>query len=263
MSELGDDTTVVRSAEGWSATMNPRWNVGSAPHGGYLLALGARAMLQAGERADPLTVTAHFVKPPEPGPVTVATEVVRAGRRYTTVAAALRQGAAERVRLLGALGELGGQRGPTRVAAAPPPIPAPEDCVTLGGSSAPEVAGRFDFRFPEDSPWVVRAGAPPHGEPLEVTGWIRLADGSDPSTLALLVFSDAFPPTVLSMRHVGWVPTIELTVHVRAKPAPGWVLGTFRTRFLIDGLMEEDGELWGQDGRLLAHTRQLAVVLER
>ncbi|MHB1928351.1 MAG: thioesterase family protein [Acidimicrobiales bacterium] len=265
MSEFGDDTAVVRSGDGWAATINPRWNVGSAPSGGYLLALATNAMLGAAGRSDPLSVTAHFVRPPEPGPVAVATDVVRAGRRYATVAAELRQGGGDRVRLLGAFGDLDAQQGPTRVAAAPPDAPPPERCISPGWPSgaSPDLARRYEFRFPPASPWLVRGDAPPDGEPLEVTGWIRLADGSAPSALALLAFSDAFPPTVLSMLDVRWVPTIELTVHVRARPAAGWVLGTFRTRFLIDGLMEEDGELWGENGRLLAHARQLALVLPR
>lgn len=262
MSEFDEDTAVTPAGD---AVINPRWNVGTAPNGGYLIAIAARAMLAAAERADPLTVTAHYVKPPTAGPVTVTTELVRAGRRYATVAAALRQGDRDCVRLLGAFGDLAAQQGPTRVAARPPAVPGPDDCTTpsrpLG--PAPEVANRYEFRFPPDSPWLHRGADPPVDQPLEVTGWIRLADGGIPPTLALLAFTDAFPPTVLSLLEVGWVPTIELTVHVRARPRSAWVLGTFRTRFLVDGLMEEDGELWGEDGRLLAHARQLALVLTR
>ncbi len=261
MSELDDDTAVRAAGAGtWSGSVSPRWNVGSAPNGGYLLALAARAMLAASGRPDPLSVTAHYVTPPEPGAVTVTTEVVRAGRRYATVAAALCQGGAERVRLLSATGDLAAQEGPTRVAAEPPGIPGPDACEPLAGERLPEAVHRYDLRLPPGSP---TPAGPSDGRPFEVTGWIRLADGSVPCALALLAFADAFPPTVLRPLGVGWVPTIELTVHVRGRPAPGWVLGAFRTRFLVDGLLEEDGELWGEDGRLLAHARQLALILPR
>ena len=46
------------------------------------------------------------------------------------------------------------------------------------------------------------------------------------------------------------VPTLELTVHLRARlPLESdWVLGRFATRTARDGLLEEDGELWSRDG---------------
>lgn len=259
MSTFEDDTAATPADGAWSVTIHPRWNVGTAPNGGYLLAMAARAMLAAAARPDPLSVTAHYISPPEAGPATVAVETVRAGRRYATLAASIRQGDRERVRVLGAAGDLAAQQGPTRVAAGPPVIPAPDACVALDGP-VPEVMHRYDLRLPPGSPWF---DGPADDRPFEVSGWIRFADGAPPSALALLAFADAFPPTVLNTLDVGWVPTIELTVHVRGRPGPGWVLGTFRTRFLVDGLLEEDGELWGADGRLLAHARQLALILPR
>ena len=259
MSELDDDTAVSPVAEGvWEGAVRPRWSVGSAPNGGYLLALAARAVLAAAERPDPLSITAHYVSPPEPGPLRVAVETVRSGRRYSTLAAALRQGERERVRVLVAVGDLTAMQGPTRVAAEPPATPGPAECVELSdGGWVPEVARRYELRLAPST------GERPVERPYEVSGWIRLADGAPPSVLALLAFADAFPPAVLGPLDLGWVPTVELTVHVRARPAPGWVLGRFTTRFLVDGLLEEDGELWGEDGRLLAESRQLALVLPR
>jgi acyl-CoA thioesterase len=59
---------------------------------------------------------------------------------------------------------------------------------------------------------------------------------------------------------LAWTPTLEMTTHVRAMPAPGWLRCRFTTRFVTGGLLEEDGEIWDQSGRLVALSRQLALV---
>jgi len=43
---------------------------------------------------------------------------------------------------------------------------------------------------------------------------------------------------------------------------PGWCLVRFRTQEVVAGYLEETGEIWSEDGRLLAESRQLAVVLD-
>ena len=168
------------------------------------------------------------------------------------------------MRIIGAFTDLTTREGPTRISARPPDIPAPDDCESLldltqrAGRAVPEVMNRFDLRLPPDSPW----GRPGEGDPFEITGWIRFRDGAPPDSLSAVAFADAFPPTILGAVAGGWVPTIELTVHLRGRPAPGWLLGTFRTRVLVDGLLEEDGELWDSEGRPVALSRQLAMVLK-
>ena len=72
---------------------------------------------------------------------------------------------------------------------------------------------------------------------------------------------DAMPPAVFAVMRTGWVPTLELTVHVRGVPAPGWLKVGITTRAVMDGLCEEDCELWDSDGRLVAMSRQLARIL--
>lgn len=269
MSELDDDSAVRLVDGAWRADISPRWNIGPNPNGGYLLAIAGRAVLAAAGRPDPLSVTAHYVTPPVIGPADVAVDIARSGRRYSTLAARITQGGADRVRLLAAVGDLDAMEGPTHVLAAPPEVAPPDRCRSLVGllegvgSPVVEAMRRYDLRLPPDSPWLAAraAGAPVDEGDLSVTGWIRFADGADPSALALLAFSDAFPPTLVGRLDVGWVPTVELTVHVRGRPAAGWVLGAFRTRFLVDGLFEQDGELWDSSGRLVALSRQLALVL--
>jgi len=49
-------------------------------------------------------------------------------------------------------------------------------------------------------------------------------------------------------------------VHVRGVPAPGPLRCIFRSRFMQTGMFEEDGEMWDSEGRLVALSRQLALI---
>lgn len=81
------------------------------------------------------------------------------------------------------------------------------------------------------------------------------------SPWAMLLGLDAFPPTIFNARlPMGWAPTVELTCHIRARPVPGWLRARFTTRFVSGGFLEEDGELWDSQGRLVAQSRQLGLV---
>jgi len=257
------DTAVERAAEGWGCDLRQRWHTGEGLNGGYLLAVMVRAMLGEAERPDPVTVTAHFLARPAAGPAKVRTEVVKRGRTFTTVTGVLLQDGRELIRTIGAFGDLATQSGPSRISTQPPDMPRPEECVPFSdmlqraGRRTPEFQNQFDLRLPADSPWF----GPKEGEPYEMTGWIRFRDGTEPSTTSAVAFIDAFPPALLGSMRAGGAPTVELTAHVRARPAPGWLLGTYRTRVLLDGLMEEDGELWDCEGRPVALSRQLALVL--
>ena len=114
---------------------------------------------------------------------------------------------------------------------------------------------RFDLRFhPGQIGWAV--GKP--GGTAELSAWLRLADGREPDPVSLLMVVDALPPTVFELGMMGWAPTVELTAHVRAKPAPGWLKVRHVTRNLAGGMFEEDCEVWDSAGRLVAQARQLA-----
>ena len=65
----------------------------------------------------------------------------------------------------------------------------------------------------------------------------------------------------------GGVPTVDLTVHmlnpeaIAALAPESFVLVEFWTRAVQGGYLEEDGEIWSEDGILLAQARQVGVVL--
>jgi acyl-CoA thioesterase len=46
-------------------------------------------------------------------------------------------------------------------------------------------------------------------------------------------------------------------------PALGWLACRASTRHLIDGYHDEDFEIWDSTGRLVAQSRQLAVLASR
>jgi hypothetical protein len=50
-------------------------------------------------------------------------------------------------------------------------------------------------------------------------------------------------------------------VHVRARPAPGWLQARFTTDVLVDGYLNEDGAVWDSEGQLVVQSRQLGLLL--
>jgi acyl-coenzyme A thioesterase PaaI-like protein len=247
-------------ADTWESEIQPGWDIGGNANGGYLLAIAARALVAATGRSDPVSVTAHYLSPGTPGPVVIGTEVVRAGRRFTTAQARLFAGGRPLLTALGTFGDLDEEVDQQLADGIPPDLPPPDECVLVGasGSFAPPFMGQLELRVhPDDIGFATgrRSGIP------KVTGWFRLHDDEPLDTIVLLCALDAFPPAIFNTDlPVGWVPTIELTTHVRARPAPGWLRCRFVTRYVTGGFLEEDGEIWDERGHLVAQSRQLALV---
>jgi acyl-CoA thioesterase len=258
---FASDTAVRAEGDGQYATeISPDWDIGGHANGGYLLGIATRAMRQAAGRPDPVTVTGHYLFPGRPGPASVTTEVVKRGRTFTTVTGALHAGGKRLLQVLGSFGDVAQPVGPERVEAAPPDLPPPDRCVAVmpADDVAPQFRRQVDVRLhPEDAGF---AEGTPSDEP-QVRGWFRLPDGEPIDTLALMLAVDALPPTAFNAGlPLAWTPTVELTAHVRARPAPGWLRCVFTTRFVTGGFLEEDGEIWDATARLVAQSRQLALV---
>jgi hypothetical protein len=94
----------------------------------------------------------------------------------------------------------------------------------------------------------------------ELRGWVRFDDGREPDTLALLTVVDALPPATFDLGVTGWVPTLELSCHVRAVPAPGALVVRQRARHVAGGRVDEECDVWDSSGRLVATGHQLAGV---
>lgn len=275
--EFDRGIAVTALADGrYGAELDPGWLVGGGVNGGYLLAVMGNAVrdrLHASGHVDPFSVSAHYLSASVPGPATVETELVRAGGRFSTVAATLVQHVdgvrVPRITALATYGDLDAAHDAATDAAAEalhlalpvPDLPPLEQCVLA--SDAPEdvkrmapLIQRFGTRLdPATAMWAV-------GQPSRrgvIQGWFELVDHRPLDPIALLMAVDALPPVTFDLGMPGWAPTLELTVHVRAKPAPGWAVVRHATRTVAGGLFEEDCEVWDSTGRLVAQSRQLAL----
>ncbi|RNL62624.1 thioesterase family protein [Nocardioides marmoriginsengisoli] len=279
--EYDRDTALRPRGDGaYDADLAPGWLVGGGVNGGYLLAIIGNAVAAelgtaqpAKQHVDPFSVSAHYLSASTAGPAYVRTEVVRSGGRFSTVAATLLQDVdgtpVPRIAAHATFGNLDSahdaksdlEASALGLALEAPVLPPPEECLE-SRDAPPEVKkiapllDRFGTRFdPETAGWAV-------GEPSRrgvIQGWFKLADDRPLDPISLLMVVDALPPTTFDLGMPGWAPTLELTAHVRAKPAPGWAIVRHRTRTVAGGLFEEDCEVWDSTGTLVAQSRQLAL----
>ncbi|MPZ96536.1 MAG: thioesterase family protein [Propionibacteriales bacterium] len=258
--EYDDDTAVARQQDGtYRGEVTDRWGaIGGTVNGGYLLGLCTRALQHTLDRPDPLVVSAYFLRPGRLGPAAVRTDVVRTGRRVSTAQARLVQGDKEVLRVLAGFGDLSTHQGRTRVDSKPPELPVPDDCVDVtGGRSLPglSIVDRLECRARSVPGWVQGS---PSGD-MTAEFWMQFRDGREIDVLAVPSLVDCAAPVVLEDGAMG-SSTIELTVHVRARPRPGWLACRVSTSNVMDGLHEEDFDMWDSDGTLVAQSRQLAMV---
>jgi acyl-CoA thioesterase len=258
-----DEATAVEStdATSWKADVAAGWDIGGVANGGFVMALMARAIGSLTGHLDPVTVTVHYTAPVRSGAVEIGGELLRRGRRLGTARGKLRQGEKVVAFALGTFGDLTMMGKGLRYEAGLPSLPPPEQCVSHREGPfglAPPIAEKVELRIhPEHTGFATGV---PHGKP-EMAGWARFADGRPMDTLGMLLIADAFPPPVFNAGlPIAWVPTIELTVHVHKRPAPGWIGGSFRTDHINAGFLEEDGILWDEHGDVVALSRQIAVV---
>ena len=250
--------TAVRPAGDhcWSATLSDRWNgIAGLVNGGYLVATATRALGQDLPFPDPVAVSAFFLRPGTPGPATIATSVIRAGKTMAFGSASLVSGGKETVTVTAAFGDLGEQTGPAFTGAEPPELPPPDDCVPLIAPPTVTIGERIDYRAAELPGWAI--GTPSGNPSLDL--WLRFADGGAADVYALPLLVDAVAPVALEVGVLS--TTVELTVHVRARPAPGWLACRAVTRFVAGSYHEEDFEIWDSAGTLVAQSRQLAQII--
>jgi acyl-CoA thioesterase len=283
-------TLVAPATATFDADVSPDWRAGRGPHGGYLAAMLLRALTEtvANPARAPRSLTIHYARAPEPGPVEIHTAIERAGRSLSTLSARMEQDGRLMALALAAfsvpwsapaIAEL-------ELPAVEPPEPRRGEPVPPH-PLAPPFARHMEFQ--------PRMGTRPFTgaqAPMEVGGWIALAEPRPLDALALAFFSDAlFSPPFIRLSEPAVTPPIDLTIHFRAQVERGsgsrvelasgddrnapsadgdgsesagdveHCFARFASTTLHEGFFEEDGVIWAPDGTVLVHSRQLAIVL--
>ncbi len=269
-----DHDTAVERLEGapaeerrrFGAVIQPGWRAGRGPHGGYLAAIILRALTDAVDEPGrtPRSLTIHYARAPQEGPVEIDCRIERQGRSLSTLSARMYQG--DRLAAIA-------------LAAFSVPWPAPEISELQMPDVAPpepeRVAGaQLRYGAPEFNRHVVlqpRIGGLPFGDghaPMDVGGWLGLDPPRALDAISLAFFCDALVPPVMIRVGRMAVPTVDLTIHFRtslppsAGPGDGELcFAAFRSRVVHEGFFEEDGVIWAADGTVLAQSRQLGVVI--
>jgi acyl-CoA thioesterase len=263
----------------FDATVADGWKAGRGPHGGYLAAMLLRALTATVEEPHraPRSLTIHYARAPEPGPVEIHTSLERAGRSLSTLSARMEQDGRVLALVLSAFSVP--WTGPEIDDLPLPDIEPPDDEREAGTAVA-----RGAPLFTRHLIMQPRLGdPPPPGErrAMEVGAWVGLAEPRPIDALSLAFFSDALiPAPFMATGEPAAAPTIDLTVHFRTSmprrglhgapadgdgssdPDPHELCFTRVTSKLVqEGFFEEDGVIWAADGTVLAQSRQLAILL--
>jgi len=258
------DTAIQDLGDGrFGVEMSERWWVERGPNGGYVAAVILRAIQAAAAiKRAPRSLTVQFPRAPLAGPVEITVRTEREGRTVTFLSARMEQEGKLQATALAVLSDDLDASGfaELQMPSVDPPTelysPDPEQV-----SGMPTMFQNYSVR-PALGDEAFSGGAPNSGL------WIRAREPRLlDAPLAVAILDAWFPAPFIRLERPVPAPTIDYTVHFRAPlPEPGAsaedpYLATFRSGLARGGFFEEDGELWSQDGSLLAQSRQLALLL--
>jgi hypothetical protein len=252
----------VRGPGAFEATVNPEWTIAGKPNGGYLLAMLGRAAASVTTHDHVIAASAHYLHAPTPGPVMIEVEPLRDGRSASQVRARLSQDGRACVEALVTTSELETDAPPYWERGLPKTGEVTyEECARLvpqlPDGSRVAIMDQIEVRLEPASSGFTTGAPSGRGE---LRGWLALPDQEPFDPTSLLFAVDAFPPATFDIEFSGWVPTLELTVYVRALPAPGPVRILQRAQLIDARRVDESCYVWDCTGRLVAHGSQLAGI---
>ena len=256
-----NDTAVTRQDEfTYLGEVTDAWSIGGVANGGYSMAIATRALSDCLEHKDPLSITGHYLSRAEPGPVILKIEKLSEGRSITTAVVRFIQSGKERIRFTASFTDFLKSSGDTLYEREPLRFPSISECIKMPyiEGFTPILEKQIDRKFTPTSDWW---NEDRNRDRASLDAYYSWPAGEQIDLLSLVFFLDTMTPPVFNRLGArGWVPSIELTIHLRAKPVPGPVLMRGKTDFVTSGFLGEDDEIWDAGGNIVAEARQIAKL---
>lgn len=253
-----NDTAINQKNENtFEINITENWNINKTANGGYLLAMITRVLEHFSTKKSTPIITANFMTRCTQGPAEIKIATIHESRQFHRISASIIQDKIERVRACGTFVDPAGENHETILETGPPELENIDQCVLIPSIPNYSLYDQMDIYLdPSCAGWF-------KNELAEISmhkGWIKFKDNRPHDLASIALFTDAFPPPVMASQGiVAWVPTIEFSYNVRTIPETEWCKGIFRTRFITNGICEEDGELWDESGNLVAISRQISL----
>ncbi len=257
MHQFDKDISVNEIAPGlFNASVTANWSIDGNPNGGYLMALLANAMIRSAAKTATPIITANFLSRAELGLAEIRLEKIAESTQFDRIQASLIQDGKERIRSFGTFAKENSEGAERHYEKSEPDLTPLHECVLIPEISNYSLFKWMDVRLdPRCAGWMTGSLA----EKSEIKGWIKFKHERPFDMLSIFLIVDCFPPPILASHGiVAWVPSIEFTVSARNLPTGKWLKGVFRTCFVDNGILEEDGEIWDGKGGLVAVSRQIA-----
>jgi acyl-coenzyme A thioesterase PaaI-like protein len=241
------------------ATLNKEWWVGDAgPWGGYVSALLAAAIVRTVPELPLISLTVHLLRRLNEGDATVVVDVESMGSRLAHVSARVVQGDDSGAV---ALATLGVNPQDDFVSDLGMPQADPPDEVERRNESSHPYMQHFDIRPTVlVKPWSGRNEG-------TLAGWVNMVEPRALDVPLLAALPDAWMPgTWARLTEPAGKVTMNLSINFRSAITEGdlgpWFVRV-RSRHIERGFNDEDCEVWGSDGRLLAQSRQMVLLSRR
>lgn len=248
------------------ATDETYWNM-AGPFGGWILAAGVKTVSDHPEaRGEPHEAHARFFATPKPGKLDLRVELQAQGRSVGFWKVQFWQVQASKDRLCAEVSVLlAEQRDTVDIAPVRMPNVPPAAGLRTANTSGAHLRWlrHYQFRYIRGAPFRVQLeeGATPD---LTSMLWVSDAQPRQLDWAGLAAFADVVAPRpFLIQKQPSPVATVALSLYFHASGSAiaesgPWLLLNISTHSVRAGFFDHAVELWGEDGRLLATSTQLA-----
>jgi len=243
-------------------TSRKYWNF-VGPFGGITAATALNGLMQREDRqGHPLSLTVNFMAPIKEGAFTVETRLVRSNRSTQHWSAQIvQEGESEPV--LGAIAVFAARRETWALReAVPPQAPPPEECKPFQARLQIVWPQMYEMRYARGRFGVENPDSVTHA-------WLRDVPSRPLDFASLTAICDAFFPRIFLRRpHMAPIATVSLNIYFHVDAAElaaegsGPVLCVAKAQVFNKGYYDQEGQVWGTDGKLLATTQQIAWYKE-